>query len=69
MLTPDFGTVKNLINMSSNEEVIYIKKFRVVDINIFEVWVIAIRSHLILRFCIQNTIRLITPSRQPRMEK
>ena len=52
MLTPDFGTVKNLINMSSNEEVIYIKKFRVVDINIFEVWVIAIRSHLEGRSCV-----------------
>ena len=53
-MTPDFGTVKNLINMSSNEEVIYIKKFRVVDINIFEVWVIAIRSHLEGRSCVWN---------------
>ena len=46
VLTPDFGTVKNLINMASNWEVIYIKKFRIVDMNIFEVWVIAVRFHL-----------------------
>ena len=46
MLTPDFGTVKNLINMASKGEVIYIKKFSIVDMNIFEVWAIAIRFHL-----------------------
>ena len=55
MLTPDFGTVNNLINMASNGEVIYIKKFRIVDMNIFEVWVIAIRSHLKGRSCVRNT--------------
>ena len=55
MLTPDFGTVKNLINMASNGEVIYIKKFRIVDMNIFEVWAIAIRSHLEGRSCVRNT--------------
>ena len=55
MLTPDFGTVKNLINMASNGEVIYIKKFRTVDMNIFEVWAIAIRSHLEGRSCVRNT--------------
>ena len=55
VLTPDFGTVKNLINMASNGEVIYIKKFRIVDMNIFEVWAIAIRSHLEGRSCVRNT--------------
>ena len=55
MLTPDFGTVKNLINMASNGEVIYIKMFRIVDMNIFEVWAIAIRSHLEGRSCVRNT--------------
>ena len=55
MLTPDFGTVKNLIKMASNGEVIYIKKFRIVDMNIFEVWAIAIRSHLEGRSCVRNT--------------
>ena len=39
MLTPDFGTVKNLNNMDSNGEVISIKKFRIVDMNIFEVYI------------------------------
>ena len=42
VLTPDFGTVKNLFKMASNGEVFYIKKFRIVDTNIFEVWAIAI---------------------------
>ena len=31
VLTPNFGTVKNLINMASNGEVIYMKKFRIID--------------------------------------
>ena len=52
VLTPDFGTVKNLINMASNREVIYMKKFRIVDMNISEVWVIAIQSHLEGRNCV-----------------
>ena len=46
MLTPDFGTVKNLFKMASNGEVFYMKEFRIVDMNIFEVWVIAVRFHL-----------------------
>ena len=41
--------------MASNGEVIYIKKFRIVDMNIFEVWAIAIRSHLEGRSCVRNT--------------
>ena len=46
VLTPDFGTVKNLFKMASNGEVIYMKEFCIVDMNIFEVWVIAVRFHL-----------------------
>ena len=52
VLTPDFGTVNNLFNMASNGEVIYIKAFHIVDMNIFEVWAIAIRSHLEGRSCV-----------------
>ena len=46
VLIPDFGTVKNLTNMVSNGEVIYIKKNCIMDMNIFEVWAITIRPHL-----------------------
>ena len=46
MLTPDFGTVNNLFKMASNGEVIFMKEFRIVDMNIFEVWVIAVWFHL-----------------------
>ena len=46
VLTPDFGTVNNLFKMASNGEVIFMKEFRIVDMNIFEVWVIAVRFHL-----------------------
>ena len=42
VLTPDFGTIKNLFKMASNGEVIFMKDFRIVDMNIFEVWVIAV---------------------------
>ena len=55
MLTPDFGTVNNLINMASNGKVIYMKEFRIVDMNIFEVWVIAVRFHLEGRNYAQST--------------
>ena len=55
MLTPDFGTVKNLFKMVSNGEVFYMKKFRIVDTNIFEVWAIAIWSYLKGRSCVRNT--------------
>ena len=30
------------------------KKFRIIDVNVFEVWVIAIRSHLEGRSCAQS---------------
>ena len=46
LLTLNFGTVKNLFKMASNGEVIYIKEFRIVDMNIFEVLPIAVRFHL-----------------------
>ena len=55
MLTPDFGTVNNLFKITSNGEVIYIKEFRIVDMNIFEVWVIAVRFHLEGRNYAQST--------------
>ena len=55
VLTPDFGTVKNLFKMDSNGEVIFMKEFRIVDMNIFEVWVIAIRFHLEGRNYAQST--------------
>ena len=55
MLTPDFGTVKNLFKMASNGEVIYMKEFHIVDMNIFEFWVIAARFHLEGRNYAQST--------------
>ena len=55
MLTPDFGTVKNLFKMDSNGEVILMKEFPIVDMNIFEVWVIAVRFHLEGRNYAQST--------------
>ena len=55
MLTPDFGTVKNLFKMASNGELIYMKKFCIVDMNIFEVWVIAVWFHLEGRNYAQST--------------
>ena len=55
VLAPDFGTVNNLFKMASNGEVIFMKEFRIVDINIFEVWVIAVRFHLKGRNYAQST--------------
>ena len=55
MLTPDFGTVENLFNMASNGEVIYMKEFCIIDMNIFEVWVIVVRFHLEGRNYAQST--------------
>ena len=76
VLAPDLGTVNNLIKVASNEEVMYMKKFRIVKVNIFEVWVITIRSHLegrtmlkALRFYIQRTVRPITPQGKPQTRK
>ena len=55
MLTPNFGTVKNLFKMASNGEVIFMKEFRIVDMNIFDVWVIAVRFNLEGRNYAQST--------------
>ena len=55
MLTPDFGTINNLLKMASNGEVIFMKEFHIVDMNIFEVWVIAVRFHLEGRNYAQST--------------
>ena len=55
MLTPDFGTVNNLFKMASNGEVIFMKDFRIVDMNIFEVWIITVRFHLEDRNYAQST--------------
>ena len=55
VLTPDFGTVNNLFKMASNGEVIFMKEFCIVDMNIFEVWVIAVRFHLEGRNYAQST--------------
>ena len=55
MLTPDFGTVNNLFKMASNGEVIFMKEFRIVNMNIFEVWVIAVLFHLESRNYAQST--------------
>ena len=55
VLTPDFGMVKNLFKMASNKEVIYMKEFPIVDMNIFEVWAIAVRFHLEGRNYAQST--------------
>ena len=46
MLTPVFDTAMNLYKMASNDEVFYLKRFGIVDRNIFEVWVVSIRFHL-----------------------
>ena len=54
-MTPDFGTVNNLFKMASNGEVVYIKEFCIVHMNIFEVWAITIRSRLKGRSCVRNT--------------
>lgn len=54
LLTPDFGTEENLIKMDLNEEVLHVKKFCGVDMNIFEVRAIAVRSHLEGRNCVRS---------------
>ena len=41
--------------MASNGEVIFMKEFRIFDMNIFEVWVIAVRFHLEGRNYAQST--------------
>ena len=51
VLTLVFGMAMNIYKMASNEEVFYMKKFGIVDMNIFEVWVVAIRFRLLGRSC------------------
>ena len=46
VLTLVFGTAMNLYKMDSNEEVFYMKRVGIVNMNIFVVRVIAIRFHL-----------------------
>ena len=46
VLTPDFDTSKDLIKMASNREVLKVRKFRIVKRRNFDIWAIAIRSHL-----------------------
>ena len=46
MLTLVFGTAMNPYKMASNEEVLYIKKLGIVDVNNFVVRAIVIQFHL-----------------------
>src|ERR1041385_6971844 len=46
LLTPVFGTAMNLYKMTSNEEVFYMKKLGIVDMNNFVVRAMIIRFHL-----------------------
>ena len=55
MLTPDFGTAKNLITMASNGEVLKVRKFRIIKRKNFDIWAIVIRSHLEGRSCVRST--------------
>ena len=41
--------------MASNGEVFYMKEFRIIDVNIFEVWAITVRFHLEGRNYAQST--------------
>ena len=49
LLTPVFGTTMNLYNMTSNEEVLYMKKLGIVDVYNFVVQAIVIRFYLNFR--------------------
>ena len=46
VLTPDFGMVKNVIKKVSNGKMIKVRKFHIVKRRNFDIWAIAIRSHL-----------------------
>ena len=46
LLTPDFGMVKNIIKKTSNGEVLKVRKFRVIERRNFNIWALAIQSHL-----------------------
>ena len=45
VLTPDFGTAKNLIKMASNGEVFKVRKLCIIKRRNFDIWAIATRSH------------------------
>ena len=55
LLTPNFGTKKNLIKMASNGEVLKVRKFCIVKRKNFDIWAIVIRSHLYARSCVRST--------------
>ena len=46
VLTPVFGMAMNIYKMTSNEDVFYIKKLGIVDVNNFVVRAMIIRFHL-----------------------
>ena len=46
VLTPHFGMVKNIIKKASNGKVLKVRKFRIVERRNFDIWAIAIQSHL-----------------------
>ena len=46
VLTPIFGTAMNLYKMTSNEEVLYMKKLGIFDVNNFVVEAMIIRFRL-----------------------
>ena len=54
VLAPDFGTVKNLFKNASNGEDLH-ERVPIVDMNVFEVWAIAVRFHLEGRNYAQST--------------
>jgi len=41
--------------MASNGKVLKVKKFRIIEVNIFDVWAIVIRSHLECQNYAQST--------------
>ena len=76
VLTPDFGTEENVFKMASIEEVLYMKKFRIIETSNFDVGssssdlILRAEAMLeVLRFCIQSTVRPIMPPRRPHMKK
>ena len=46
VLTPDFGTAKNLIKIASDGEVFKVRELRIVKRRNFDIWAVAIRSNL-----------------------
>ena len=54
MLTPVFGMAVNIYKMASNKEVFNMKKFCIINMIMFEVWVVTSRFHLEGRNCAQS---------------